>query len=689
MSVPSWEDGATVSSSGSSPEEADSGRPGFLSQRWLILVPLLLAWAAQLLLEPPSRSPAPAVVLYGLAVLLMLVLIRRKLWFIPALNNVEEQALESFVRWRWLIVGLGLSLAAFVFFGVNPIGPGMYPGNRFNLLNTVLWMSGLAAVIWSLWEPEGWGEELLARFRRLGTQGLKLDPWQLTVLAAFGLAAFFRLYRLADVPPEMFSDHAEKLIDVTTVLRGEYPVYFIRNTGREAIQMYLTAAVAQLFNTGISFLSLKLGTVLVGLLTLPYIYLLGKETANRRVGLYAMLLAGVAYWPNVISRVALRFALYPGFAAPALYYLIRGLRTGRRNDFLYAGLFLGIGLHGYSPFRVVPVLFAVILFVYWIHRPGLQRLQTALWGLLTSALVSLLVFLPLLRYAVVHWGRFSYRMNTRMTGLERPIPGNPLGIFLRNVWESLVMFQWDNGEIWVNSIPGRPALGVVSAGLFTLGMVLIVRRYLRDRSWLDLGLLISIPVLLLPSALSIAFPNENPSLNRAGGAIIPVFILIGFSLDSVWITLRTRYPKRSGKILAWTAVLIAVLVSARINASLVFDEYYRQFREKSWNTSELGEVITQFAETIGTEQQAWVVPYPHWVDTRLVGIHVEDQVVDYALWQEEIPGTVEVDPPKLFLVKPDDSDTLDLLREVYPDGVVSVYRTFDPSRNFLLYTVLR
>ena len=660
-----------------------------LSQRWLVLIPVLLVWSAQLLLEPPSRSPGPAVILYGLAVLLMVVLIRLNLWKIPALNRKEAGLLNHFLRWRWFAAGTALSLAGFVFFGENPIGPGAYPGNRFNLLNTTLWVLGMAAVFWSLWEPEGWWEKITGQARRLLDRGLRLSPWQLLILAGFGLAAFFRFFRLAEVPPEMFSDHAEKLIDVTTVLRGDYPIYFIRNTGREAFQMYLTAAVAELFNTGISFLSLKVGTVLAGLLTLPFIYLLGKEAANRRVGLFALVLAGVAYWPNVISRVALRFALYPFFAAPALYFLVRGLRARRRNDFIYAGLFLGLGLHGYSPFRVVPVLFVVIVLVYWLHGPNWRRLETALWGLLTSGLVSLLVFLPLLRYASGHWGRFSYRMGTRMTDLERAIPGSPLKIFLGNLSKSLVMFQWDNGEIWVHSIPGRPALGVIAAGLFSLGLVIVIIRYLRKRSWLDLGLMLSIPILMLPSVLAIAFPNENPSLNRSGGALIPVFILVGLALDSLWITLRARYPGRSGKVLAGAAVLLVVVMSARINAGLVFDEYYRQFREKSWNTSELGEVITQFDETIGSSEQAWVVPYPHWVDTRLVGIHVEGRVVDYALWREDIPQTREAAPPKLFLVKPEDQETLNLLREVYPEGVVSVSRSFDPSRNFLIYTVLR
>jgi 4-amino-4-deoxy-L-arabinose transferase-like glycosyltransferase len=92
---------------------------------------------------------------------------------------------------------------------------------------------------------------------------------------------------------------------------GQTSIFFIRNTGREAFQMYLTAAVARFFGTGLSHMSLKLGTALAGFFTLPFIYLLGKEVGGRWVALLAFVLAGVAYWPNVIARVGTAFSALP------------------------------------------------------------------------------------------------------------------------------------------------------------------------------------------------------------------------------------------------------------------------------------------------------------------------------------------------------------------------------------------
>ena len=94
-------------------------------------------------------------------------------------------------------------------------------------------------------------------------------------------------------------------------------------------------------------------------------------------GLFALLFAGIGYWPNVISRVGLRFPLYPLFVAPTLYYLLRGLRTRNRNDFILSGLFLGLGLHGYSPIRILPICGGnrlwIVFYPRQIHRPATER----------------------------------------------------------------------------------------------------------------------------------------------------------------------------------------------------------------------------------------------------------------------------------------------------------------------------
>ena len=306
------------------------------------------------------------------------------------------------VRTIPLFIGIPLAILAFATLG----------GNLFTKLNVTLWVAAIFCFVWAFWLPS---ENLVSIWSRIKTF-LRRNDWQLNitrstllVLAVIGIVVFFRLVHLGSVPSEPFSDHAEKILDVYDVSQGQTHIFFPRNTGREAIQMYLTLVVSWIFGTGLTFLTLKIGTVIVGLVTLPYMYLLGKELGGKRLGLLAVFFAGIAYWPNVISRVGLRFPLYPLFVAPTLYYLIRGLRTRNRNDFILSGLFLGFGLHGYSPFRIVPIVVVIAIGLYILHAQSRGSRKQALAWLGVVALVSFIVFLPLARYWVDNPVAFSFR----------------------------------------------------------------------------------------------------------------------------------------------------------------------------------------------------------------------------------------------------------------------------------------
>lgn len=646
-----------------------------------LLLTLVLLILAQMALEPPSRSVTSGTLLYGLAVAGILWCRSMGEWMLADHPAVKYRTETCSSRWGGLIICLGLCFLAFVSFG----------GALFTRGNLFIWILAFIAFLYTFWSLDA--RSLRQRIRSSETRRLTLlrsflgSRWTLWFLLVFGISAFYRFYLLDHVPAEMFSDHAEKLLDVRDLLAGETRIFFPRNTGREGFQMYLTAAVILLFDSGLSFASLKLGTVLCGLFTLPFIYLLGKEIANRQVGLWAMLFAGVAYWPNVISRVALRFTLYPAFTAPALYFLIRGLRRQNRNDFILAGVFLGIGLHGYTAYRFVPVVVVVAVILYSMHKESRGSRKSTMEGLLMTALASLIIFLPLLRYLTLDPTGYSYRMLTRIGQLERPYPGNPFLIFLENFWDAATMVVWSNGQIWVHSIPYRPALGVVAGALFVAGVVLLSARYFSERNWLDLFLLVSFPLLLMPSILSLTFPQENPSLNRTGGALVVVFLIVGLAFDGLLNSLKSCSLQPAGRWLAWGVASCLLAFSAFQNYNLVFNQYAEQYRSREWNTSELGTVIRGFVDSNGAEDRAWVVPFPHWVDTRLVGITAGYPRRDFALQREDLMKTLHKSGAKLFLFKPEDMETLRRLQELYPSGDLQQFESVSEGRDFCVYTV--
>jgi hypothetical protein len=260
-----------------------------LSFPWRSLLALMLGLIAQNLLEPrQDRAWLPGVVCYVFAAGALIWANLSNEWALPSwISPASEgtQAPPNHLSKRLFLFALLASLFAFL----------LLRNNLFTPPNVTLWLVALVSMSIAFWRFSQ--TNLLERFQNLIGRphwDIRVTRWTLVVLAGFALSLFFRTYLLNEVPSQMIGDHAEKLWDVRDVLNGVTSIFFTRNTGREFFQFYLTATIIQLFNTGLTFLSLKIGTVFAGLFALVYIYLLGKEVSNKRVGLIAMVFAGIA-----------------------------------------------------------------------------------------------------------------------------------------------------------------------------------------------------------------------------------------------------------------------------------------------------------------------------------------------------------------------------------------------------------
>ncbi len=650
---------------------------------WRSLLALILALIAQSQLEPPSQSARAGIIFYVAAAgMLVLSLIKKEWQTAPRQDHVEKP------------FGLGVRTVPLIFFIILIfISFISFRGNRFTLFNVSLWILTLATGLSAFWEPEK-GIDWVALKARLSDLlrgkplSIKVDFWKVLVLAVFLLSAWFHLYQLDIIPFNMTSDHTEKLLDVLGVLEGENQIFFANNGGREPIQFYMAAFFVKVLHTGLNFFTLKLTMTAAFLLSLIYVYRLGKELGTRWTGLFFMALLGFSAWANMITRVGLRLVLAPVFIAPVLFYLFRGLRTSRRNDFILAGILTGLGLLGYSAFRVMPIVVVVGVVIFLAYQKFNRVSRNTWWALGLLALFALVIFLPILRFAIEYPEAFGFRTITRMTGAERQLPGEVMKVFFSNFWNAITMTFWKDGTTWVISIPGRPSLDVVSAALYFLGLIIMVYRWLRSRRWQDLFLLISIPILMLPSILSLAFPEENPSLSRAGGALIPIFLICAVALETL---LSSLWHKSSNPISrAWVVILgLGLLgISASQNYDIALVQYPDQYKKATWNSTQMGEVAKEFIQLTGKVENVWVVGVPYWVDTRLVAFSAGYVGGDYAIWPKDIESmTLNHTGAKLFIVKFDDFEGMAVLEDVYPDGF-AVYHTSEiEGRDFYTYIV--
>ncbi len=215
----------------------------------------------------------------------------------------------------------------------------------------------------------------------------------------------------------------------------------------------------------------------------------------------------------------------------------------------------------------------------------------------------------------------------------------------------------------------------------------MLARYGRQRDWRDLFLILSIPLLMMPSILSIAFPLENPSLNRTSAALIPVVIIISLCLDGITSSLESAWTGAKGTAIAWGLVLALVAFSCWQNFDLVFRQYDEQYRFFSLNSSEAGEIVRDFLVAGNTMEQVFVLEFPYWIDSRLVAIAAGHPEADPFIKREYLFDTIGARPPLLFLFNHEDTASLEILTLLYPQGILNRYTSEAPRGDFWIYHV--
>lgn len=215
---------------------------------------------------------------------------------------------------------------------------------------------------------------------------------RLTALAVIALGFALRLYTLASE-----SLWYDELLQVE-IAQGPLLMIFPRLRGHAAVPLdYLISHVWILLGRGDGWV--RIPAVLVGTLTLPLTYQLGRRLLGRAEGLLLMLLLAVAPFHVRYSQEARPYALLVLGAVLAGYGLWRLRATGRWRYVvpLQIGVLIFALAHFFGLAMLGPlVLFAAINLLFnRQHRPAVQAL----------AALGAVTLLPAVIYLALGWGQ--------------------------------------------------------------------------------------------------------------------------------------------------------------------------------------------------------------------------------------------------------------------------------------------
>ena len=369
-------------------------------------------------------------------------------------------------------------------------------------------------------------------------------------------------------------------MDALRVLQGEHAVFFSAHPekfgGREGLVMYAIALAISLM--GRTELALRLPTALASAGTVFVVFWLGQILFGRdeesggstpwrglMVGGAGAGLMAVSLSQTIMGRTAYRTSLLPLLLCLCLAFLWQGWRQPVRHGtnwwwIVLAGVCAGLLPYTYIPARFVPFLFLFFglsfLLPFRRSEDGVEvsgkgslssLLSSPLWaelprvGVFVS--VAALVSAPILVHFALHPEDFFSRSNHVLVFLPQRSQGNPLGIFLVNVWEHLLVFGFRGDPVWRHNFAEQPMLNPVEAFFFWLGVGMGVWRWQRRPA--NRLLLLWLFILILPAMLS---RDTVPNTLRMIGAAPAVYLLIGVGMWEAF-----RFLEERCRVLQWRA----------------------------------------------------------------------------------------------------------------------------------------
>lgn len=389
------------------------------------------------------------------------------------------------------------------------------------------------------------------------------------LLIILGIASFFRFYGLNSIPPGVYPDEA---INANQAISEPGKIFYPENNGREGFFINLIHLSFSLF--GISIWSLKFASALIGVLTVIGLYFLAKEILSRNIALLSSFFLALSFWHINFSRIAFRAILVPFCLVFLFYFLFQGFRTKKLSNFIFSGLFFGLGFHTYIAFRLAVLLVLLILIPWWlIYKKENQQKK-------------FLIFIScwLLATFFVAWPIGMYFLNNPQDFISRAgdvsvfSQDNALFALAKSSASHLLMFNFFGDFNWRHNISGKPVLFWPVGILFLIGLIFCIGKILRafrHKNWSSITgywLLISWwSVMLLPGVLT---SEGIPHSLRVIGSIPPTFVFAGIGGLFIWekINYFSKFrinKKTTGWLIPSLLILLTVL--------FIYTQYWRYF----------------------------------------------------------------------------------------------------------------
>src|SRR3989304_8254457 len=321
----------------------------------------------------------------ALGLVLILVGIAGYLWSSLQLQKQSPDPADLNAIKKFLPFALPIFLSLACTFIVIYLLADPQPTANTHYLADALWVASILLFLGALswWEGVRWPSRE------------RLSAWwaahhkEISILGAIVLVALLaRTLDLANHPYPWSGDEAPIGLEGRRILNGEVTNFFDTGwSGQPNWSFVPTAVSLRVF--GDNIIGIRMVSAIAGVLAVAFVYLLGKEMANKEVGFLAAAFLAVYPIHMHFSRIGVNNINDSFMVVLVLWLAFRAVRSGRPADYALAGVVSGLTIYTYVGTRLVLLLAIGALVYFAIIRRGFVRANAkALIVFLVAAIIT-------------------------------------------------------------------------------------------------------------------------------------------------------------------------------------------------------------------------------------------------------------------------------------------------------------
>ncbi len=492
-------------------------------------------------------------------------------------------------------------------------------------------------------------------------------------------ASICRFFKIDQMPGEIYGDIVIIFQYLARIFSGKWPFDFILSPG--PLYYYVISPIVLVL--GESYLTLKIASGIISLLTLAVSYHFVRKLVGKKVGLLTVLIMSFSSWVLIFSRLGNSQIIIPFVTVLSFYFLYCWIETKTRSRrALSLCIFTAsLGWYIYPQTFILPPLICLLIIGYICTAEKLPYSISRIRLLVVTALLFLIFLVPFLGIVRTDKDNFTkgYIGGHVFTQKSKD---ELLKQFQRNLINGLSMFHFRGDVVFRSNVSSLPQLDIVSGTFFILGIGTFLIRDWKKATFFGL---VPLVVLVLPSLLVFNQPGEVPSASRTLGATPFVYMFIAYGM--YWLCMLMKKK---------TTVLFASTLCGFLVGVMTFINLHRYFflfigGLPNHNTS-FGRIIADNIDRYASNSHIYMTSccWGEWGQPEAMGVYYalskkhRDEKNFHVAPFKTCSG-IPKDKPLYIIINPAEPDVIKHIASCYP--AYPIYQHFAPDGNIVFVSL--